>query len=229
MKKMFQQKAPGEFDEDYSQKASRKTEARPSWQRDDILTPAGLSMPRDDLWRDADKQAAMFHSWLMGEDGTWLADALGLVVNTSGLPMTISAKKSDPSRANIEIHSVRTAMKRSALGWPEPHMVVVVTQWRAGFFDRKKQADMDKQVRASAHPERDFKYRSGCTLLIDPEKMRIRRVIRTPGTVADDGELERMRRYLLDGLAPPNAFMGVAERFKESTEPFAFLHSHAGA
>jgi hypothetical protein len=120
-------------------------------------------------------------------------------------------------------------MKRGALGWPEQHMVVVVTQWRAGFFDRAKQADMDKQPNAWAHPERDFKYRSGCTMLIDPEKMQIRRVIRTPGTVADDGELERMRRYLLDGLAPPNAFMGVAERFKESTEPFAFLHSHAGA
>jgi hypothetical protein len=181
------------------------------------------------IWLDADKQAAVFHSWLMDEEVSWLADALGLIVNTSGLPMTISAKARSPSWANIEIHSVRTAMKRGALGWPEQHMVIVVTQWRAGFFDREKQADMDKQSGASAHPERDFKYRSGCTLLIDPEKMQIRRVIRTPGTVADDNELERMRRYLLDGLAPPNAFMGVAERFKESTEPFAFLHSHAGA
>jgi hypothetical protein len=79
---------------------------------------------------------------------------------------------------------------------------------------------MGKQPNAWAHPERDFKYRAGCTLRIDPEKTQIRRVIRTPGTVADDGELERMRRYLLDGFAPPNAFMGVAERFKESAERF---------
>lgn len=42
-------------------------------------------------------------------------------------------------------------MKRGALGWPEQHMVVVVTQWRAGFFDRAKQADMDKQPNAWAH------------------------------------------------------------------------------
>ena len=85
----------------------------------------------------------MFHSWLMDEDLTWLADALGLVVDIGGLPTTISASR-DPNRANIEIHSVRTAMKRGALGWPEQHMVVVVTQWRAGFFDKGKQKAMDQ-------------------------------------------------------------------------------------
>ena len=68
-------------------------------------------------------------------------------------------------------------------------------------------------------PERDFKYRAGCTLLIDPEEMQIRRVIRTPGTVADDDELDRMRRYLLDGLTPPNAFAPVAERFAQAPSP----------
>jgi hypothetical protein len=72
-------------------------------------------MARSDIWLDGDKQAAVFHSWLMDEDGTWLADALGLIVDTSGLPMTISTKKRNPNRANIEIHSVRTAMKRGAL------------------------------------------------------------------------------------------------------------------
>jgi hypothetical protein len=91
----------------------------------------------------------------MDEEVSWLADALGLIVNTSGLPMTISAKARSPSWANIEIHSVRTAIKRGALGWPEQHMVIVVTQWRAGLFDREKQADMDKQPGASAHPERE--------------------------------------------------------------------------
>jgi hypothetical protein len=58
--------------------------------------------------------------------------------------------------------------------------------------------------------------------------MEIRRVIRTPGTVANDDELDRMRRYLLDGLTPPDAFQGIAGRFGGNTEPFAFLHSHEG-
>jgi hypothetical protein len=100
-------------------------------------------------------------------------------------------------------------------------------QWRAGFFDKKKQLEMDQRPGAWADADRDFKYRAGCTLLIDPEEMQIRRVIRTPGNVADDGELDRMRRYLLDGLAPPNAFTGVAERFEQSAEPFALLHAGA--
>ena len=52
-------------------------------------------MPRFDTWVDADKQAAMFHSWLMDEDCSWLSDALGLVVEVADLPMTISARQRD--------------------------------------------------------------------------------------------------------------------------------------
>jgi hypothetical protein len=162
----------------------------------------------------------------MDEDLTWLSLALGLVVDMSGQPMTISSKD---GRANIEVHSVRTAMKQGALGWPQQHIVVVLTQWRAGFFDKEKQTAKDQITNAANDAERDFKYRAGCTLLIDPEEMKIRRVIRTPGAVADETELERMRDYLLRGLSPPDAFAPVAARFAASAEPFAFLHSHSGA
>ena len=169
----------------------------PSAKPENVLTPAALSMLRFDTWVDADKQAAMFHSWLMDEDLTWLSLALGLVVDVNGLPMTIASRR---GRANIEVHSVRTAMKQGALGWPEQHMVVVLTQWRAGFFDKDKQKAKDQVPGSFDDDERDFEYRAGCTLLIDPEKMQIRRVIRTPGTVADEDELNRMRDYLLGGL-----------------------------
>jgi hypothetical protein len=163
----------------------------------------------------------------MDENMTWLANVLGLVVNTQGLPTTISTSRRDPTRARIEVHSVRTAVKRGALGLPEPLIVVVLTQRRAGFFDEAKQAAMDKSPYAWDDGGLDFKYRAGCTLLIDPEQMQIRRVIRTPGNIASDGELKRMRRYLLDGLTPPNAFAGSAMRLGDA-EPFAFLHSHVG-
>lgn len=229
MTRTFTQTAPTQADDDYSRKAMRGAAhwQKPTNKPQNVLTPSGLSMDRFDAWLDADKQAAMFHSWLMQEDWAWLARAFGLVIDVSGLPATISTSEKT-GRANVEIHSVRTAMKRGALGWPEQHMVVAVTQWRAGFFDRDTQKKMDQRPGAWKDPGRDFKYRTGCTLLIDPEVMQIRRVIRTPGTVANDDELDRMRRYLLDGLSPPNAFAGVAERFSSSAEPFAFLHSHAG-
>jgi hypothetical protein len=171
----------------------------------------------------------MFHAWLKETDWEWLARAFGIIVDVSCLPKTISASRQDPNRANVEIHSVRTAMKRGELGWPEQHMVVVVTQWRAGYFDKVKQATKDEVRGAWDDPERDFQYRAGCTLMMDSARMQIRRVIRTPGTVADDDELDRMRRYLLNGLAPPNAFDSGAARLAASAEPFAFLHAHAGA
>ena len=227
MRKIFSQAAPASADEIYSQKIMRAAPSQPSGKPDNVLTPAGLSMLRFDTWVDADKQAAWFHSWLMDEDWTWLSRALGLVIEVGSLPMTIAAQR--PNRANIEVHSVRTAMKQGVLGWPEQHMVVVLSQWRGGYFDKDKQRTKDREPSAWKDEARDFKYRAGCTLLIDPEGMEIRRVIRTPGTVADDDELDRMRRYLLDGLTPPNAFAGVGERFGANAEPFAFLHSHGGA
>ncbi|MDW9593543.1 hypothetical protein GOA63_15145 [Sinorhizobium meliloti] len=227
-KTIFQQAAPIHgSDDEYAQKASRFPAAQSYGQMSDVLTPVALSMERYDIWLSAEKQAAMFHSWLMDESLTWLAEVLGLVVHTQDLPKTISARRKDPARANIEIHSVRTALKRGPLGLPEPHMIVVVTQWRAGFFDIGKQRAMDQTPDGWADPKRDFKYRAGCTLLMDPEQMKLRRVIRTPGTVADEDELQRMRRYLLRGLTPPNAFDGATKRLGDA-EPFAFLHSHVG-
>jgi hypothetical protein len=209
-------------------KGARATTQRKRAGGPDILTPTGLQMPRLGIWRDADNQAKVFHGWLLDEDWRWMSDALGLVVEVGNLPRTISANKKKPNLANVEIHAVRTAMKRGALGWSEPHMVVVITQWRAGFFDKGKQKEKDQQVGAWGDPERDFRYRAGCTLLFDPEGMQIRRIIRTPGTVDNDDELDRMRRYLLDGLTPPNAFAPVAARFSSTAEPFALLHSHGG-
>ncbi|WP_050991717.1 hypothetical protein [Bradyrhizobium yuanmingense] len=145
--RMFQQSAPVDTsaDEDYSRKALRTPQRPRNSTGSDVLTPAGLSMSRYDTWLDADRQAAMFHRWLMAEDWSWLARALGLVVDVSDLPKTISASKRNPDRANLEIHSVRTAMKRGPLGFPEQHIVVVVTQWRAGFLDVGKQQAIDQQ------------------------------------------------------------------------------------
>lgn len=77
----------------------------------------------------------------------------------------------------------------------------------------------------------DFIYRAGCTALIDPATQEIRRVIRTPGTIADDQELARVRRFLSGAAgATGNAFdAGLAPGlrvavFSRRDEPFALLH-----
>jgi hypothetical protein len=193
---------------------------------DNVLTPVSLSLSRRDIWLDADRQAMLFHQWLLDEDASWLADALGLVCTSGPFPQTISMRNGRPA---VEVHSVRTVMKRGTLGWAERYLVVVVTQRRAGHFSKQKQAQMDVTPHTWSDDDIDFKYRAGCTLLIDPERMQIKRVVRTPGTIADDGELDRMRSYLMRGLDPPDAFAGVAARFSSTTEPFAFLHTHSGA
>lgn len=224
--KLFKQPVPVTEHGRYASKAMRDSrDSSPSTQHANVLTPARLSMSRFETWLDASRQAATFHDWLVDEDITWLSLALGLVVDVSDLPKTISSRG---NRASIEVHSVRTAMRQGELGWPEQHMVVVLTQARAGYFDKQKQKLNDETPKDKDHADFDFKFRAGCTLLIDPQEMQIRRVIRTPGTIADEDELDRMRNYLLQGLAPPDAFAPVSDRFGASAEPFAFLHSHSG-
>lgn len=229
IKEIFRKKAPGTDGASYQEKVQRTAALSSSpLHFDDILKPVPLQWPRFLTWLEADKQAAMFHGWLLDENLRWMTDTLGLVVDVSKSPRTISANRQNPNRASIEIHAVRTALKRGAFGLTEPHMVVVVTQWRAGFFDTGKQAEMDKTVGAWDEKSRDFRYRAGCTLLIDPDGMQIRRVIRTPGKVDDIDELDRMRRYLRDGLSPMNAFAQAEKMFGATAEPFALLHAHGG-
>lgn len=75
-------------------------------------------------------------------------------------------------------------------------------------------------------PEPDFIYRAGCTLLINPNTMEVRRVIRTPGTIKDDGHLERMRKYLVQGASGGERVLYEGPQ-RHSDEPFALLHSEA--
>ena len=70
----------------------------------------------------------------------------------------------------------------------------------------------------------DFVFRTGCTLVLNPETKEVRRVISTPGNIIDDSRLEQMRRFLVDGgLEPTNAFE-LAQRQLGRDEPFALLH-----
>ena len=115
------------------------------------------------------------------------------------------------------------AVARGRRGGLLPDLVVEITQRRRGYFDRKRQEREDAEGN-EPQGDGDFVYRAGCTLLMNPVTMEVRRVIRTPGTIADDDELDRMRRFLTEGgLESENAF-DMARNALHAREPFAMLH-----
>jgi hypothetical protein len=107
-------------------------------------------------------------------------------------------------------------------------LVIEITQRRDGYFDEDEQKARDEPAAARGKP--DFNYRAGATILIDPSTSEVRRVIRTPGTIADDDQLARVRRFLDGGDGTGNAFDGgrpLSLRDRDPghrDEPFALLH-----
>jgi hypothetical protein len=110
--------------------------------------------------------------------------------------------------------------------------VVEITQRRRGYFDPLEQKAKDHPGTLLASDQHgDFIYRAGCTVLIDAATQEVRRIIRTPGTVKSDSELERVRRFLTSVPEQGgNAFdAGLVRSLRADDigmrdEPFALLH-----
>ncbi|MET4214483.1 hypothetical protein [Bradyrhizobium sp. LA2.1] len=187
------------------------------------LRPWDLDSNRYKTWEGVDENSAALWAWLVKGPGRKLAPAVGIVLDDRIRDrQTIFRSPTTPGALAVEVHSVRTALRRTARGSTVSDLVVEITQRRRGYFDAAKQAAMD---RATAPPrdDGDFRYRAGCTLLIDPQTMSVRRVIKTAGDIADNGELERVRRFLTGHLEPGNAFER-ARAVMKAREPFALLH-----
>lgn len=121
---------------------------------------------------------------------------------------------------------MRSAVRRSPRGGAVTDFVVEITQRRRGYFDPEKQRKMDATGNSpDPNDKGDFRYRAGCTLLINPATMEVRRVIRTEGTISDDAQLTRIRQFLIGELEPGNAF-DAAQKALQAKEPFAVLHRH---
>jgi hypothetical protein len=201
---------------------------RPRVHRPPRLQPWNLESDRYKTWEGVDANAAALWAWLIKGRGRKLLPALGLVVEDSDPPPppTVFRSKSGEGRVAVEVHSVRTALRRSQRGATVTDLVVEITQRRRGYFDPDIQKEKDAPGCPEPLDECDFVYRAGCTLLIDPATMKVRRVIRTRGTIADDVQLERVRRFLVEGgLEPGNAF-AIARHTLHAREPFALLHRH---
>lgn len=186
--------------------------------------PWNLESDRLQAWRNAGTNAAAMWQWLHKDSGRKLLPALGLNVSQSAPPTVFRSSTTKAPTLQVQ---VRTALRRSARGATVTDLVVEITQRRRGYFDKRKQEKMDARKTPIPYNQRgDFYYRAGCTVLIDPATMRVRRVIRTPGTIVDNRQMERVRAYLSDGgLQPPNAFWLARDALKDK-EPFALLHRH---
>ena len=185
-----------------------------------------LETDRAEAWRAIDGHAQILWNWLIFGEGRSLAGALGLVLedHRTPPPPTVFRSTKFSGRVAVEVHSVRSAIRRTPRGASVTDLVVEITQRRRGYFDPEKQIAMDARPVSGPFDKQDFIYRAGCTLLIDPMEKKLRRIIRTPGTIADDAQLNRVRLFLSEGLEPTNAFDSPTEML-HAREPFALLHA----
>lgn len=192
-----------------------------------------LDSDRSEVWNNMQRNKRAVWLWLVHGKGRAYADAFGLVLdNTDPNKPRNSIYRSKSGAPSVEVHSVRTAMRRDARGAVSADLVIEITQRRAGYFDRDEQKKRDAHgPPLSGDDKGDFKFRTGCTVIVDTTKNIFRHIIRTPGTVADDAELEYVRQFLTgDADATVNAFDGVrAQSLRERRprgldEPFAMLH-----
>ena len=136
----------------------------------------------------------------------------------------------DPS---VEVHSVRTALRRNSRGAIQTDLVIEVTQRRRGFFEP------DEQDSADRGPAFDRGAGWGLQVprrLHDRDRHDQERVpscrSRSPGTVADDDELALVRAFLTrDADSDANAFSLRTRSLRSArdgglNEPFALLHRH---
>ena len=193
---------------------------------------------RFDLWQAADDNRYLIWRWLNEIDNRELTRALGLVVENAEAPPTVYRNSSGVP--TVEVHAVRPIVRRTDDFGDQIYQVVEVTQRRRGYFSKPEQEKNDAPGKVFDRSEHgDFMFRAGCTFFIDPNRLdEIPWVIKTAGTVSDDGELERMRRFLTGEDTPdrgaPNAFDTSCPRSlklgggPEREEPFALLHDHEG-
>jgi hypothetical protein len=187
----------------------------------------GLSPYRQQIWEAMQKNARVIHGWLTHPSMRDQLPIFGLTIDPNTPASVYRGKCGVPT---IEVHSVRFARRRGVLRSVVTDLVVEVRQRRRGYFDREKQAEVDAGEPHSDLPRPDFRFRRGCTLIIDLQTQEVRYVIATRGDVTNHEELDRVRRFLTSraGVAG-NPFYGSSCGINEDDEHFAALHRHEAA
>jgi hypothetical protein len=190
-----------------------------------------LSSDRYQVWKNMEESRTAVWRWLVLGKGQKYLKAFGLVTDKKAPPTVYRNMFGVPT---VEVHSVRTALRRDSRGQTVTDIVIEATQRRRGYFDAQAQKVADARTKPIPLGEDgDFKFRAGCTIVIDGAKNTFRHIIRTPGTVEDDKELAIVRAFLAgEAEADANSFDGRRQRSltepraRGFDEPFAMLHRH---
>jgi hypothetical protein len=194
-----------------------------------------LDSDRLQIWQNMKDIREVVHTWLVEGPGPDYAGAFGLVLEDSNRDKPLRTIYRKDGKPTVEVHSVRTALRRDSRGAIKKDLVIEALQRRRGYFTEDEQDKADARQHAFDHDEDgDFKYRAGCTIVIDTAKHEFRYIIPTPGDVESKSQLGRVREFLTGDAGPgTNAFDGERTRslresgYRGLDEPFALLHRHA--
>ena len=200
------------------------------------LLGSELSNDREVAFLARQFYSQLFWGIITGLKDTALHRVIGITLDPD-LKRTIEPSPMN-DLAKVWVHSVRMASRIGRRGQTESEYVVEIIQSRNGYFDTEIQALADAGTKTALNRlwkekygdrplRRDFRYRAGCTLLIDTRSFEIRRVIRTKFRADEDAGLDRMRQHLMQSSATaPNAFDGPGSDAHKHDNAFAMLHRH---
>jgi len=148
---------------------------------------------------------------------------------TTGLYLLQSARKKNAveglevhgGKYTFEVHSIRAARRVGPDGNSLNQIIISITQSRKVSIDKNK-------------PEPKFKFRGGCTLILDLQDLSLRyAIVKSIGDkvddegnfVAENDRLKRQRQYRAGGAGGSlrSTYFGKSEQ-DEKDEPFAILH-----
>ena len=187
-----------------------------------------LDASREELYDDMRSSQRLFHHWLIThyerdpEVAEQALRAAGLTLSADA-PHSIVRSRGRPA---LEVHSIRPTRRVGPDGEQFTDYVIVVTQRRRGYRDRRVQADVD--AGNTPPPEPDFWFRGGCTLLVAYGSGRVRYAITKD--ICSDARLERQRRHhgAPSQLQPRLTYFGDPHAC-DVGERFASLHQVAVA
>lgn len=192
---------------------------------------------------EAAKEA--LHQVLVNYKATANSDDITQFEKTTGIYLLESAQKKDAVRGlkardgkyTFEVHSLRGARRVAPDGKSLNQVIISITQKRTVPID--KNLDWDKFSKLSDKEKDDvqqFKFRGGCTLILDLQDLSLRYVIKKTiddevdnkgKFVAENERLKRQREYRTAGDAASlrATYFGKAGN-DEIDEPFAMLHTN---